>query len=548
METPLNASARSAGSLISNNKFVIPQFQREYSWQEEEVLEFWNDLRQSISDDYFIGLVILTEPGNEAELDNQKDRRYVVDGQQRLITLTLIVAALHEQAKAKNRSALADRLRADFLTSIDYKTDATESRILLSDKDDNETLQHIIKTGSVPNNLPNGEVSQAIAKSYATIQKSLEIDLRSDPFKRLGAWSEFLTTRLYMAVFVHPDASTAYQVYEVINTRGRDLTTADLLKNYILSQVGSDVRQSIYDRWKEVARQFEGDGGNSFVQFIRHAVTVDYGYVLPKDLFSFIAKRGSMAARRSPEPIQLLELLEKHLPLYRQMFDQTFPGPAEAGALAVFSALNDLNVITVRPMLLAIAETAPDAQEAEEGLRATLQLVVRRIVVGNLGTGNVERRFGEAAKKIHDTGDWRAALAELGNLNPLREDFERALKQRRFNNKSVLTFLRRSIAQRSQTPQPLGTLHYIWTPADADQSLTAEEASYWAATLGNTFLAKLESRPHEVNSWVTFKARVLPEAVHGEIVELLRGVNAWDMASLNEAGLAISQIGGQVWY
>jgi hypothetical protein len=239
LETPLNASARNAGSLISANKFVIPQFQREYSWREEEILEFWNDLKGSLNDNYFIGLIILTEPGNETEGNDAKDRRYVVDGQQRLITLTLIVAALHRQAMLKSRTALADRLQADFLTSIDYRTDHLESRIVLSDNSDNETFQHIIRTGELPETLPDGEISRAIAASYSEIQRYLELDLKSDPFKRLGAWSEFLTSRLYMAVFVHPDASTAYQVYEVINTRGRDLTTADLLKNYILTLIAT---------------------------------------------------------------------------------------------------------------------------------------------------------------------------------------------------------------------------------------------------------------------------------------------------------------------
>ena len=81
MDTPLSASANSAGSVLANWSFEVPQFQREYSWSSDgEVEEFWSDLKNSLgSEVYFLGLIILTD-------DIQ--RKHVVDGQQRLISIT----------------------------------------------------------------------------------------------------------------------------------------------------------------------------------------------------------------------------------------------------------------------------------------------------------------------------------------------------------------------------------------------------------------------------------------------------------------------------
>lgn len=94
--------------------FEVPPFQREYSWQEDEVRDFFRDIRGSLDhDSYFLGLVILT--------DDDK-RKQIVDGQQRIVTLSLLAAALFHEAKRRGRSALADRLQADFLKSIDYET------------------------------------------------------------------------------------------------------------------------------------------------------------------------------------------------------------------------------------------------------------------------------------------------------------------------------------------------------------------------------------------------------------------------------------------
>jgi hypothetical protein len=63
MDSPLNASANSAGAVFSNNMFEIPRFQREYSWGDDEVEEFWIDLKGSLElDSYFLGLMIFTNP------------------------------------------------------------------------------------------------------------------------------------------------------------------------------------------------------------------------------------------------------------------------------------------------------------------------------------------------------------------------------------------------------------------------------------------------------------------------------------------------------
>ena len=235
MQTPLNASASTAGELFSSNTFEVPQFQREYSWQADEVEEFWGDLSGHIdTTSYFLGLVILTD---------EKDRKLVVDGQQRLLTLTLLANALYYEATNRGRKALADRIQSDFLRSINYETDETNPRMILSDRVDNETFQHILNTGQVP---VVGEdvdsVSARLIASYEQLQSKLNGCLRHDAFRLLGKWTDFITNRLYFAVFVHQDASSAYQVFEVINTRGRELTTADLLKNYVLSQTAPQER------------------------------------------------------------------------------------------------------------------------------------------------------------------------------------------------------------------------------------------------------------------------------------------------------------------
>lgn len=538
MFADLNASALNVGALFPATRFTVPIYQREYAWTLSEVKDFWSDLQAALSsgdstESYFLGLLILTD---------EHGRQQVVDGQQRILTLTLLIAALRNQAKAAGRAALADKLQSDFLYAVNYESDELEPRIKLSGDVDNLTLNSILQ-GKSPD-AANDFFSMRIREAFDFLSTSLSNDVRPDPFKRLGGWAEFISSRLFFAVFVHPDPASAYRVFEAINTRGAGLTTADLLKNFVLSQVPRGQQASVYERWKGIADQFSHDGGTSFVQYIRHVVTPKSGYVLPRDLFDYLARRGRYSMAAGMAPMELVTSLEEKLPLYSQMIDPEVGGPADEGLLPIFGALNQISVITVRPLMISISELTDSVGPANE----LLKLVVRRIVVGNLGTGNIERRFSEAAKRLRETSDWNSVYADLSDLNPRREEFEAQIWRRSFN-KSVLAFLRRSIIQRTTTPTQDGALHLIRIRnAPGWGGFNEEELSYWINTLGNTFLSTAERRPADANTWTGFKARLLPFAAEGEEQDLLKDEVAWNANSVGRFGEALANAAGDVWY
>ena len=539
MDTPLNASANSAGAVFSNNRFDIPRYQRDYSWGLDEVKDFWSDLSSSLElESYFLGLVILTSPA-----ENEDSRKHVVDGQQRIITLSLLVTALYYEALRRERKALAERIQGTFLRSIDYDSDDQLPRVKLSDSRDNETFRQILSTGKCESLFDEDTVSGKMRASYDYLSKQLQDNLAKDPFKRLGKWTDFLTNRLYFAVFVHPDASSAYQVFEVINTRGKDLTTADLLKNYVLSQTAPAEQHVTYEQWQRIASAFSSEETSNLVQYIRHVVTVDYGHILPKDLFGFVAGRVKLGDRLPPSSGQLLNALQSRLPIYQQMMDPTLPGPADPDALRIFSALNMLGVIAVRPILLACAET----EQSIEGMKYVLRLVARRIVVGNLGTGNVERKFGEAAKRIKEDGRWTSMIDVLRDLNPTKEQFVQQLTTRSLN-KQILYFMRRSIIEKSITPGLGGTLQFIWTRQAPFEGMGEEEGAYWASTLGNTFLSTVERRPKTVTTWQSFKDEMLSKPVEGEKVAELESIREWSAHEVARVGKDLASAAGEIWF
>ena len=384
-------------------------------------------------------------------------------------------------------------------------------------------------------------MSKQLLAAYRSLSENLSRDLAPDPFKRLGIWADFLTNRLYLANFVHPDPASAYRVFEVVNTRGKELTTADLLKSFVLSQTSENARADRYEQWKSLSGQFPSDNQNLFVQFIRHAVTVRQGHVLPKDLYDVLASGGSSRYRIGPD--ELMALLSDQLPLYLQMIDPLADGPADPNQLEIFSVLNRLSVISVRPMLLAIAGLS----DATEGMRHLLKLVVRRVVVGNLGTGNVERRFGQAAQRISTEESWEGALESLSDLNPQKDDFVRQL-HRRSLNKSVLTVLRQATIQNTVTPSPIGYLHLIMPRQTRWPEFSVDTASYWSSTIGNTLLASEPRRPAGSTTWEGFLEFLIPLAVDGEWTGRISQEIHWDEDAVSSIGEEFAESAATVWF
>lgn len=537
METPLNASSTTAGALLAGGRFRVPEFQREYAWGREEVDEFFSDLAKSLHDDtYFLGLIILTGEGTPKE---------IVDGQQRLLTITLLAAAICHEARAYGRRALAERIQSSFLRSIDFDTDEEHPRLELSGTADNLALVHILArpakelTGS---DLPDGSTTSLLLDAYRLLSTRLAADIAPDPFKRLGLWSEFLSDKLYLATFVHPDSGSAYRVFEVINTRGKELTTADLLKSYLLSQTTPSQRRTRYDQWQAISSAFGPDSAPAFVQFIRHAVTTQRGHVEPRELYDVLSSGLGQRTRMTPD--ELIDLLETNLDRYLQTMDPTTAGPASDAELAVYSVLNRLNVISIRPVILALA----NAENRVEGLHELLRLVVRRVVVGNLGTGNVERRFGQVAQRIAKESRWEPAFESLlQDLNPTKAEFRNQV-QKRGLNRGVLTVIRQSVIQSTIVPDPVGYLYYI-RPRDSDwPDADADRVSFWASTIGNTFLAEGARRPMGSSSWAGFKTELLPLAVKHEWVKKIESYPEWNTDAIAEVGSEMAEVAEGVWY
>ncbi|MEJ1154619.1 DUF262 domain-containing protein [Microbacterium marmarense] len=529
MVSQVDASTVSAGTLFSESKFFVPDYQRRYSWlPKTQIDEFWADLSDGVDDaEYFLGLIILADgPG----------RQEIVDGQQRLVTLTILTNALRLIALMHGRRLVAESLRTDFLYAMNFETEAQVTRIQLTDPADSSDLRTLLEAESI--RAIDDEANSPIYDAHRRLWGHLEADLskHENPALRVGQWSEFVTKRLTFAVFKHPDRGAAFRVFEVINTRGKILTPTELIKSHLIG-TSSDHRDETYRRWTEIENQLDSTGQlDQLTTFVRHVVSLDHGYVIPRDLYDVVSKRYS--GLRGVE--SLLASLESFLPTYLQMLDPGIDLESTEMQMRAFSLADALSMSRFRPLFLA-ASCEPNADEL---YRAIVDIVVPGTLAGTFGTGSIEAQFTRAARRLRQGASWDAELKKLGDLRPPRAEFE--LRLLRGLNRSQAHVVRSALLQNDPAPILMGFPHLV-RPKNAENwpGFSEERFDQVGTTIGNWVLTTMERRPPGARTPEGVKQKITSKVLECEISP---NIDEWTADAVESRSADVSNSLPELWY
>jgi hypothetical protein len=509
--------------------FEIPDFQRDYSWTvDDEISDFWSDLSKGLDDaPYFLGLLIVTENGGV---------KTVVDGQQRILTLTLLANSIRRAALARGKNLVADSMRDVFLYAIDYEKNARTTRVKLVSERDRNTLLALLESRT-----PEGAINDRLQSAQTYLDRKLEAALSQKGVKAnslLGRWAQFISSGIIFALFEHPDRNAAYKVFEVVNNRGKDLTPAQIIKSYVIGSTEKNLQRRAYERWVDLEEQFIDIGAqDQFTQFVRHVVTLRHGYVEPRDLYQSITEKyeGSLGADL------LLGELEAKVPTYLQMVSPLFD--ENDAMMKAFAVLDTLNLRTVRPLFLAAA----GMPEFEVALAALMKIVVPRIATGSFGTGSTERLISQAAQEIFTTGVWEKPLEHLEELRPKQSEFLDRVEHRGMS-KGVQFVLRASAMQQTVLPVLSGFAYQV-RPRNVDDwpDFPGDDFKALGSTIGNWIITDLERRPRGANSLDGAIDKLLPHLEHYED-QRIRTMDSWSADDVRSMNSFMKDMSRRVWY
>lgn len=258
--TPIEADERTIGQIFSDDfAFEVPAYQRPYAWEEDQARELLNDILGAIETEemYFLGSVVLIKQPNHP-------KAAVIDGQQRLTTLTILLSILRDlTADAEKR---IDRRGYIFQKANSDRGTDDRFRLLLRPRDRAFMLKYIQEPGAT-NSLPT---TSALAGSQLRIVRNAEL-LRSaleklDELER-DRLVAFVVQRCYLVVISVPTADAARKIFTVLNARGLDLSPTDILKADLLDRGGQTDEAALAERWESVE---DAVGRDDLVELFGH--------------------------------------------------------------------------------------------------------------------------------------------------------------------------------------------------------------------------------------------------------------------------------------
>jgi len=413
--------------------YRIPRFQRDYSWTDDEWEDLWLDILGTITEGgepaHYMGYLVL-----QSENDKVFD---VIDGQQRLTTLSLIALAVLKNLQRlidddkdadRNRQRL-EQIRQTYIGYLDPVTLVSRSKLTLNRNNDTYYQTYLVPLVHLPqrgfraseHGLRNAfEWFDRRVRDYAR-QRAPQFG--DDEGVALASLIETLSDRLFFTVITVTDELNAYKVFETLNARGVRLSATDLLKNYLFSVLHrrdqhEHEMKTLEDRWEAMVGRL---GSESFPDFLRIHWNSRRSFVRQTELFKTIRHH----ARTRESVFTLIREMEEDLDAYLSL---THP-EASQWSPHLKSFAGDLRMFGVRqpfPFLLAARRVFAD-EDFETLLRASVMISFRYNVIGSLPANEQERVYNQVAEKISRCElTAAAALTGLSSIYPGDEAFRAA--------------------------------------------------------------------------------------------------------------------------
>ncbi|GAA7976900.1 DUF262 and DUF1524 domain-containing protein [Helicobacter pylori] len=379
---------------------VIPIYQRVYSWEKEQCKELWDDIIKIGGNDkmdgHFIGSILYVLNG----FKHSDNALLIIDGQQRLTTITLLLTALRDHWSDKRKE-----IEDHYLINNDKDGDK-KFRLILSESDKDTLLSLIDKDRRKPS-----EPSSKIVENFKLFEEWIRKNTN-----QLETIFKGLEKLMIVEIALEKGKDDPQLIFESMNSKGIELTQTDLIRNYIVMETEIEKQEGFYNKyWRAMEEEFEQSKREDlFNKFVRHYLTIktreipniNKVYVVLKDY-------------QQKEGIGIEDLL-KDLQKYCGYFCRiVFKKEADKDLNKALGFLVDLEMDVIYPLLLELYSDYSDGVLSKDDFRRSIALIesyiCRRAVCG-LGTNSLNKVFPSFTKHIQKDEYFKSLKAHFGYL------------------------------------------------------------------------------------------------------------------------------------
>lgn len=546
----LEIKSEGLGACLGGNSLSVPKYQRAFSWEDDEVANFLADVNTAFANgdtEYFMGSVVLQGTNQKYE---------IVDGQQRLTTATIVIAATRDFVAKKGMADVAASLESRYLLTKDIWTQAIQPKLSLSVYD-NEFFRKVVLEGVElePKRESHERILAAKKRSLGLIEGMS--GHYTDWFQRLAGLIDYLDHKARVIQVIVPSAANAYVIFETLNDRGKDLSASDLLKNHLFGRANERIEE-VQANWNQMLGILEGHGGDGLViTFIRQLWSATREIAREKELFARIKERivsPQQAVDFSNELVAganyYSALINSSHPLWKELGDE---------AKGIIESLNAVKVERFRPALLAILANF-SGKELTDAMRYTLNGSIRYLVAIGAGGGTLEAAWSDAARKV-STKEITTAIGfakEMQRIVPNDEVFRTGFQTSRiskgFLSRYLLSAMERFVrGEKDAELVPNSNVNSVnlehVLPEHSHEhwpELDPELAAAYYRRLGNQVLLSSKKNAALGNQAFAEKKAVLA-ASEFELTKKVGAKETWGVKEIEERQTTLSELALKVW-
>lgn len=461
--------------LEGRKQFIVPLFQRTYSWRIEHITAFWDDIQETkdeINSTHFFGSFVTLPILSPAAAVS---KYLIIDGQQRLVTLSVFLASLRERiVEIDKESQLSNEIYKVYLIN---EFDKPKFKIIPTQAD--QAILFSIIDKPYISLQPYG--SHLLLETYNFFKNRLS-KIRS--IEELTALQNTLLRRFLVVDICLDRDDDPYLIFESLNATGSPLTQADLVRNFLFMKLLPQSQQKVYDEiWFPMQETLK----DSLEAYFRHYLAMDGNIPNYNKIYSTFIEHVETNTENENEIIELM----KNLALFATYYDR-FSRPLnepEEVLRQCFEKLNRLEVTTAHPLLLRLYEDYDNRRLSLDDFFTMLTMVetyiVRRAVCG-IPTNALNRYLPTIYKNLDPTSRVSSLKTKLQSERgsrryPNDQEFKTSLLERRLYGNRILKYLLEEIEKHNNKEtvnfEELQVEHIM------PQTLTED----WKKTLGTTW-------------------------------------------------------------
>lgn len=551
------------GKALREKRLRVDTHQREYSWDTDHVTELYQDFADVMSSgvqgaEHFLGSIVVTQDPNK--------RPKIVDGQQRLATCLIFLAAVRDHLYTHDDVERAQILENMYLTTRDPDTLDPEPHLQLNGADNEFFRQYVLarpdakeRQQATPSQRSHHKIINAASIAAEWVKREASSARPGQAYSRLKVWKDFIEDRARVIWVQVGDDSTAFKIFETMNDRGLGLSASDLLKNYLFAQAHEGRKDEAFQKWFFMQGTIEGvdDDKHALVTFIRQYWLSAKDHTTKDELYANI-KRKVNSENKALELLSDLTTSASNYAAVLNATDELWNRFSE-GVRYQIETLNYIRVSQGRPLLLAtIAKFQANPKQLEKIFTAIVNWSVRLLISGRLGSGSLEERYGEVARAVmNGTAKNVSQITELiVSMIPTDAQFEAAFSTADVSKSYLAKYYLRTLEEHVKAADDKQEKEYPHWDVSKKGGINAEHIlpkstkdanREWVFRLGNIVL--MQANKNVLIGSEDYVKVKSPELLKSDFI-LTReagGKKQWGPTEISERQSRLAKLAVEVW-